>query len=98
MLVAMMRSNPNAFINGNVNRLRAGTVLQMPSESQAQATTPGEARKIMAAQSRDFNEFRRRLAGAAPSAEVSAPQRAATGSVQTEVSDQKAQRPLPPTS
>ena len=89
MLVAMMRSNPNAFINGNVNRLRAGTVLQMPSESQAQATTPGEARKIMAAQSRDFNEFRRRLAGAAPSAEVSAPQRAATGSVQTEVSDQK---------
>ncbi|WP_319016889.1 FimV/HubP family polar landmark protein [Diaphorobacter aerolatus] len=90
MLVAMMRANPNAFINGNVNRLRAGTVLNIPTESQAQAVTPGEARKIIAAQSRNFNEFRRRLATAAPSADVGTPQRAATGSVQSQVDDQKA--------
>ncbi|QIL78718.1 hypothetical protein G7047_01355 [Diaphorobacter sp. HDW4A] len=89
MLVAMMRANPNAFINGNVNRLRAGTVLQMPTESQAQAVTAGEAKKIIAAQSRDFNEFRRRLATAAPSVEVATPQRAAKGSVQSQVDDQK---------
>lgn len=89
MLVAMMRANPNAFINGNVNRLRAGTVLQIPTEAQAQATPDKEARKIIATQSRNFNEFRRRLAAAAPSAEVAAPQRAATGSVQTQVDDQK---------
>ena len=89
MLVAMMRANPNAFINGNVNRLRAGAVLQMPTESQAQAVTAGEAKKIIAAQSRDFNEFRRRLATAAPSVEVASPQRAAKGSVQTQVDDQK---------
>ncbi len=27
MLVAMLRANPNAFVNGNVNRLRAGSVV-----------------------------------------------------------------------
>ncbi|QIL71992.1 hypothetical protein G7048_17500 [Diaphorobacter sp. HDW4B] len=89
MLVAMMRANPDAFINGNVNRLRAGTVLQMPTEAQAQAVTAGEAKKIINAQSRDFNEFRRRLATNAPSVEVATPQRAAKGSVQSQVDDQK---------
>ena len=89
MLVAMMRANPNAFVNGNVNRLRAGAVLQMPTEAQAQAVTAGEAKKIINAQSRDFNEFRRRLASAAPSVEVATPQRAAKGSVQSQVDDQK---------
>lgn len=89
MLVAMLRANPDAFIDGNVNRLRAGSVLQMPTDSQASAVAPKEARRIIAAQSRDFNEFRRRLAASAPSATVAAPQRAATGSVQAQVDDQK---------
>ena len=72
MLVAMAQANPKAFVDGNVNRLRSGAVLQMPSESAAQATPASEARQIVAAQSRDFNEFRRRLAGAAPTAQVAA--------------------------
>ncbi|WP_255593167.1 FimV/HubP family polar landmark protein [Acidovorax sp. sic0104] len=89
MLVAMMRANPDAFIQGNVNRLKAGAVLQMPSESAAQATPAPEARQILAAQSRDFNEFRRKLAGAAPSTAVAAAERSASGSVQTRVEDKK---------
>ena len=87
MLVAMMRANPDAFIQGNVNRLKAGAVLQMPDESAAQATPQAEARQILAAQSRDFNEFRRKLAGAAPSTAVAAAERSASGSVQTRVED-----------
>ena len=89
MLVAMVQANPDAFIGGNVNRLRAGAVLQMPSESAAQATPPAQARQILAAQSRDFNEFRRKLAGAAPSTAVAAADRSASGSVQTQVEDRK---------
>ena len=89
MLVAMMRANPDAFVNGNINRLRSGAVLQMPTEAQAQATPTREARRIIAAQSRDFNEFRRRLAASAPAADVGSPQRAAAGSVQSQVQDQK---------
>ncbi|MFY3385289.1 FimV/HubP family polar landmark protein [Paracidovorax sp. MALMAid1276] len=89
MLVAMMRANPDAFIQGNVNRLKAGAVLQMPDQAAARATPAPEARQIMSAQARDFNEFRRKLAGAAPSTEVAAAQRSATGTVQTRVEDRK---------
>lgn len=95
MLVALVRANPDAFIQGNVNRLKAGAVLQLPGTAEASATPNGEARKILAAQSRDFNEFRRKLAGAAPTAEVAASSRAATGKVQTQVDDQRASSTAP---
>ncbi|GAA4428393.1 hypothetical protein GCM10023090_27080 [Acidovorax lacteus] len=89
MLVAMLRANPDAFIQGNVNRLKAGAVLQMPDESAAQATPAPEARQILAAQSRDFNAFRRNLAGAAPTPEVAGADRSAAGKVQARVEDRK---------
>lgn len=90
MLVAMLRSNPNAFINGNVNRLRAGTVLQIPSREQALETSAQEARQIVAAQSRDFNAYRRSLAAKAPQAAVQAAARSASGQVQAQVSESRA--------
>jgi pilus assembly protein FimV len=89
MLVAMLRSNPNAFIGGNINRIKAGAILDIPSQEQAAAVAPGEARQVIAAQSRDFNDFRRRLAGAAPTATVEAADRQASGQVQTEVKETK---------
>jgi len=89
MLVAMVRANPHAFIEGNVNRLRAGSVLQLPSKEEAQATPAAEARQIIATQSQDFNAYRRRLAGAAPEAAVQAASRSASGKVQTEVAEDK---------
>ncbi|MEX8191312.1 FimV/HubP family polar landmark protein [Comamonas guangdongensis] len=90
MLVAMLRSNPQAFVDGNVNRMRSGAVVQLPDEAAAQATSAKEARQIMAAQSRDFNQFRRQLAGVAPVAPVEAASRAASGQVQAHVEDSKA--------
>ena len=89
MLVAMMRANPDAFIQGNVNRLKAGSVLQMPDEAAAQATPAAQARQILTAQARDFNEFRRTLADNAPATQVAAAQRSVTGTVQTQVDDKK---------
>src|SRR6185369_4947710 len=62
MLVALLRGNPEAFIGGNVNRLKAGAVLEVPTAEQAEQVIPGEASRSIIAQSRDFNEFRRRLA------------------------------------
>jgi pilus assembly protein FimV len=94
MLVAMLRANPNAFVGGNVNRLRSGAVIDIPSASEAASIDASEARQTIAAQSRDFDEFRRRLAGAAPAAAVGSADRSTSGRVQTEVRDQ---RPAPPT-
>ena len=41
MLVAMLRGNPNAFIDGNVNLLRAGAVLDLPRRMAATAYRNG---------------------------------------------------------
>lgn len=89
MLVGMLRTNPNAFIDNNINRLKTGAVLDMPSHADVAAVNPDEAQQLIAAQSRDFNEFRRRLAGAAQPQQANA-ERQASGQVQTEVNEPKA--------
>ncbi|WHZ12749.1 MAG: Translation initiation factor 2 [Burkholderiaceae bacterium] len=88
MLVALLRANPDAFINGNVNRLKAGAVLNMPSAQQAEATPAGSARETIVAQSRNFNNFRRELAEHAPATRMATANRSATGSVQANVEEQ----------
>lgn len=93
MLVAMLRSNPDAFIAGNINRIKAGAVLDLPAQEQASAIPAAEARQVIAAQSRDFNEFRRRLAAKVPTAAVASADRQASGRVQAEVADQKPAAP-----
>lgn len=89
MLVAMLRANPQAFIGGNVNRIKAGAILDVPDAQATEQVGPTEARQIITAQSQDFNAFRQRLAGAVPSAPADAPQRKASGKIQTEVAEQR---------
>ena len=89
MLVALLRANPQAFIGNNVHRVKAGSVVNIPTAAQAQATPAGEARQIIIAQSKDFNDFRRKLAGAAPGAQVASADRTASGTVQAKVEDKK---------
>ncbi len=93
MLVAMLRTNPNAFIGDNVNRIKAGAVIDLPSESAASAVASDEARQIIAAQSRDFDDFRRRLAGQVPTTALDTGGREAAGRVQAEVQEQKPAAP-----
>ena len=95
MLLALLRSNPDAFIGGNVNRLKAGAVLDLPTADQAGATGANEASQTIVAQSRDFNEFRRRLAEGLPTAKVDSSSRQASGKVQTQVEDRKSAAATP---
>jgi pilus assembly protein FimV len=87
MLIALLQANPQAFVGGNVNRLKAGAVLQLPSEAQVAQTPDAEATRTIVAQSRDFNEFRRRLAEGVGSSPVAGSERQASGKVQTEVQE-----------
>ena len=89
MLVALQRVNPDAFTGGNVNRIRSGTVLNMPGAEEASATPASEARQIVIAQSKDFNEYRRKLASSAPVSQVTAADRKASGTVQAKVEEKK---------
>jgi pilus assembly protein FimV len=76
MLVAMLRANPDAFIDGNVNRLKAGATLTVPAPEQAAAISKDESTAVLQLQSRNFEEFRRKLA-------ENAAQRATPGSRQS---------------
>lgn len=87
MLLALLRSNPDAFIGGNVNRLKAGAVLEVPSADQAEAVAASEASRTIVAQSRDFNSFRRKLAENAPATQIAGADRQAAGQVQAKVED-----------
>jgi len=89
MLVALLRANPTAFMDDNVNRMKAGAVINVPTAEQAGAINAAEASQIIVAQSKDFNDFRRKLAGNAPSAQVAAADRQAKGKVQAKLEDQK---------
>jgi pilus assembly protein FimV len=89
MLVSMLTMNPDAFIDGNINRMKKGAVLEMPTTSTASGVSEEQARQTITAQSKDFNEFRRRLAQGAPTASASDPGRKAAGTVQADVQERK---------
>jgi pilus assembly protein FimV len=89
MLVALFKSNPDAFIGENMNRLKAGSVLSVPQADQAKAVTPGEARQMIQAQSADFGGYRKRLASAVPTIKRAEPATQGSGKVQAQVTDKK---------
>ena len=90
MLVALLKSNPDAFIGGNVNRLKSGAVLDIPTADEASALSAGQASSTIIAQARDFNDFRQKLASGVPSAQVDGATRQAGGKVQANVEDRAA--------
>ncbi|MCW5620714.1 MAG: LysM peptidoglycan-binding domain-containing protein [Burkholderiales bacterium] len=88
MLVLLVRTNPDAFVDGNMNRLKAGKVLQIPGGAQAAAIDPSEARREVRLQTADFNAYREKLAAAAGEAAVaSAAGQSASGSLTAPVAD-----------
>ena len=89
MLVAMLRGNPQAFMGNNINRLKAGAILDLPTEAEASAMSTKEAKQSLVAQSKDFNTFRRKLAESAPALASKSTDRVASGKIEAKVEDQK---------
>lgn len=95
MLIAVMQANPHAFIGGNVNRMKSGVTLNMPSAEQARSVSASKARQMVAAQSRDFNNYRHQLASKAAPANVASDTRSASGKVEASVDDKKSSNVAP---
>ena len=68
MLVALFRSNRDAFSGENMNRLKAGKILNIPSAEEASRVERTEAKREVVAQAADFNAYRGKLAALAQSA------------------------------
>jgi pilus assembly protein FimV len=88
-LVSLYRGNPQAFIGENMNRLKAGVLLKVPTAEAAASVDAAEARQVILAQSADFGSFRQRLASAVPAAAAEAPTRKDAGKVRAEIDDRK---------
>jgi pilus assembly protein FimV len=90
MLVALYRTNPDAFIKKNLNLVRAGKILRVPDREEVETTV---ARDDAATEYRthvaDWNEYRERLAETAGTVPAEA-RTAVSGKITTKVEDKKA--------
>jgi pilus assembly protein FimV len=86
MLVALFRSNTDAFDGKNMNRLRTGAIITIPGADDIGTTAAPEATKIVRVQASDWRSYRDSVAALAPAAE-GAGGRAAAGKIGTAVDD-----------
>ncbi len=93
MLVALLRTNGDAFIGQNMNLLKRGTVLKVPSASEAQAVTATEAKTLIQAQARDFAQYRDRLAQGVSVVKAEEALRTAAGRIEAQVKDSAPAKP-----
>ncbi|MHB1052748.1 MAG: FimV/HubP family polar landmark protein [Thiobacillus sp.] len=87
-LLGLYRENTRAF-EGNVNRLKAGKTLSIPSAAQVAAIPQKEAVRELKLQADDWRAYRQKLAGAvsdAPEAKA-APGEASSGKITPKVED-----------
>lgn len=81
-MVALLRANPDAFIGGNINRLKAGAVLRTPAQEELARVGAAEARAMVREQAAQWRQARAAIpqpaeAGAAASPAASGPAPAA---------------------
>lgn len=58
-LIALFRANPGAFIGGNLNMVREGAVLRIPSRDELAAQDMSEARAVLREQVAQWRDLRR---------------------------------------
>ncbi|TVT32875.1 FimV/HubP family polar landmark protein [Marinobacter vinifirmus] len=58
MMLAIQDLNPDAFIDGNINKLKRGQVLRAPTLDQIQSRTKAEANRVVARQNEEFQSPR----------------------------------------
>jgi len=86
MLVALYRTNEDAFIRKNLNLVRAGKILRVPDREEVESISKGEAVKVYRTHVTDWRAYRQRLADAAGTTSASSPS-AARGKIVAKVEE-----------
>ena len=76
-MIAILRANPEAFREGNINALRTGVTLRVPTAADMAAISPGEASAEFARHEEAWRN-RRRTGSAAPGPGLGTPSRPAS--------------------
>jgi len=66
MMIAMLRSNPESFIDENINGLKRGYILRVPDYEQIVSVNPEEARALVREQAALWREYQQTHAGGQP--------------------------------
>ncbi|MGH8751125.1 MAG: FimV/HubP family polar landmark protein [Burkholderiales bacterium] len=93
MLVGLLRSNKEAFVGNNMNRMKTGPILRVPESSELSTIDPKAAVKEVRVQARDWNAYRQKIAEAAGQATpADTAKQSASGKISTQVEDKAAPR------
>ena len=84
MLVGLFEANKNAFVDGNMNRLKVGQIIKVPSKEVLTGVNAQQARQEVKLHSANWNAYRNNLAGnvlATPAVEEVTQKQAASGKI-----------------
>ena len=98
MLVALYQENKAAFVDNNMNRLRTGQILKVPSAAEVAQIAEKDARKEIKLQVANWQAYREQLAGSASSSAPPASAKAsnqATGKITVAKPDMPAPAAVP---
>lgn len=70
MILAIYRTNKDAFFGNNVNNLKAGKILKFPERTEVESVTPSQARREFRAQYDAWQEYKLKLASASGAVKV----------------------------
>ncbi|MDX2477873.1 MAG: FimV/HubP family polar landmark protein [Gammaproteobacteria bacterium] len=70
VVMAIFKQNPNAFMQNNINLIRVGQTLQIPSESEITSTSPSVAREELRVQMAEWQEYNDNLSSGSRVAET----------------------------
>ena len=92
MLISLLRNNPKAFVDNNVNRLKAGALITLPTAEEVASIDRKQAREDIRLQALDFDAYRTQLAGQVGKSKLAdASERESKGGLKAQV-DNKAQK------
>ncbi len=66
MMIALLRSNPEAFFEDNINALKQGAILRIPDSDEIESLTLSEATEVVRAQNGLWQDYRSSLARHTP--------------------------------
>ncbi|MBI3778478.1 MAG: hypothetical protein HY274_06155 [Gammaproteobacteria bacterium] len=97
VMLAIYRTNKDAFFGNNVNNLKAGKILKMPEREEVNAVAAPQARREFRAQYNAWQEYKLKLAAASSAVKVTeAPTAAPAAEAPAAKPVEKPAAPVPP--
>jgi pilus assembly protein FimV len=81
MLIAIYRANQDAFLHENINLVRTGRVLILPTADTASSISNETADELVMSHREEWDQYRSRIAARPARAEAASGQRAVTGKI-----------------